>query len=109
MIIDFKSMKGEKIKNFHGGDGEVFSNMFVDDMNRIMYGKLKSGDSIGFHKHKTESEIVYILKGEGKAIYNSEEEKLKAGVCHYCPKGSSHSIINNGSEELLFFAVVPKQ
>ena len=33
---------------------------------------------------------------------------LEAGQCHYCPQGHSHSLINDSTEELVFFAVVPK-
>lgn len=36
-------------------------------------------------------------------------ETVKAGGCHYCPKGHSHSMINNGNEDIVFFAVVPEQ
>ena len=35
-------------------------------------------------------------------------EKLSAGDCHYCPRGSSHSFANEGSEDLVFRAVVPE-
>ena len=34
---------------------------------------------------------------------------LQAGDCHYCPKGHTHSLINNSDEDLVFFAVVPVQ
>ena len=53
--------------------------------------------------------MIYILQGEGKALYEDREEELYAGVCHYCPKGHSHSVINNSDEDLIFFAVVPQQ
>ena len=107
MIIDFKNIEQTNIKNFYGDTGKVSSNMFTDDMNRIMYGELEPGDSIGMHKHESSSEIIYILQGKGKAIYNGKEENLKSGICHYCPKGNCHSIINDGKEKLVFFAVVP--
>ena len=28
-------------------------------------------------------------------------QKCSNGVCHYCPKGSEHSIINTGKEDLM--------
>ena len=37
----------------------------------------------------------------------NEVEILTAGDCHYCPEGSSHSFVNDGSEDLIFHAVVP--
>ena len=30
-------------------------------------------------------------------------------MCHYCPKGHSHGLFNDGDEDLVFFAVVPAQ
>ena len=41
--------------------------------------------------------------------FDSMEETVTAGQCHYCPKGHAHSLINDGPEDLTFFAVVPEQ
>ncbi len=38
-----------------------------------------------------------------------EYETVSAGGCHYCPKGHTHSMVNNGSEDIVFFAVIPEQ
>ncbi|WP_363142484.1 hypothetical protein [uncultured Methanobrevibacter sp.] len=43
------------------------------------------------------------------AICDDFEEILKAGTCHVCPKGSTHSIINVGDEDLVFYTVVPQK
>ena len=109
MIIDFGQMEETVIKNFYGGQSDTTSRMFADEKNRIMHGKLEPGASIGIHKHETGSEIVYILKGTGKAVFNDTQEELRPGMCHYCPKGCSHGLVNDGSESLIFFAVVPQQ
>ena len=39
---------------------------------------------------------------------NNHEEKpeLRPGVLHICPKGSEHSIINTGTEDLVLFTIV---
>lgn len=36
-------------------------------------------------------------------------ETVSAGGCHYCPKGHTHSMINNSKEDIIFFAVIPEQ
>ncbi|MBR2546816.1 MAG: cupin domain-containing protein [Eubacterium sp.] len=36
-------------------------------------------------------------------------ETVSAGGCHYCPKGHTHSMINNSEEDIIFFAVIPEQ
>ena len=42
-------------------------------------------------------------------LYDDGREEAVAGNCHYCPKNHSHSMINNGTEDLVFFAVVAEQ
>ena len=41
-------------------------------------------------------------------IYDGTEEKLEAGDCHYCENGHSHSLVNDTTEDLVFFAVIPE-
>lgn len=36
-------------------------------------------------------------------------ETVWAGICHYCPIGYSHSLINQNENDLIFFAVIPQQ
>lgn len=109
MKVDFSRLKETVIPNFMGGKGNVRAWMWVDERGKIMQGSMEPGASIGLHTHTTSSEIVYILSGTGKALYDEGEELLAPGDCHYCPKGHSHSLINNGTELLVFFAVVPNQ
>lgn len=109
MLIDFSNMEPEIIPHFVGGEGEIHAKMHVDGLNRILHGILPPGSSIGYHTHETSSEIVYILSGTGKVKVEGGEEPLKAGDCHYCPKGHSHSLINDSDAMLEFFAVVPFQ
>lgn len=109
MIIDFHSMEETVMPNFLGGEGAIRAKMFSDERNRILHGVLEPGCSIGYHTHETSSEIIYILSGTGKVKLEDGEEPVKAGECHYCPKGQSHSLINNSDGLLEFFAVVPQQ
>lgn len=109
MVIDFERMEETIIPGFRGGTGETAARMFADENGKIMQGRLAPGASIGSHAHETSSEIIYILSGIGKALYDGRTETLGPGQCHYCPKGHSHSLINDGEEELCFFAVVPEQ
>ncbi len=108
MIIDFNDIKETVIKNFHGGDKEARAKMFSDENGKIMYGTLIPGASIGVHCHETNSEIVYVIQGEGKVLYDGVWEKVSAGTCHYCPKGHTHNFVNDGEEDLIIFSVVPE-
>ena len=109
MNIDFGSMNPDIKEDFKGGSGKLGMKASDDGNVRIMELMLEPGASIGMHTHEGDCEIVYILSGTGKAVYDGGEEKLEPGICHYCPEGHSHSIMNDGSSELRFFAVVPKR
>lgn len=109
MILDFNNIKEQTIKNFYGGENEIIAKMYVDDNNRILKATLPPKASIGEHIHDTSSEIIYILKGEAKIVYDGKEERAKEGDTHYCPKGHSHTLINDSNENIEIFAVVPMQ
>ncbi len=106
MLIDFKNIEEGKISNFHGGEKDVFFKAFDGDNKRIMLTRMISGSSNGLHKHETNSEIIYVISGEGEAYTDGVKEALKPGVATYCPLGSSHEIKNTGKEDLVCFNVI---
>jgi len=109
MTLRFSEMDEELLPRFKGGEKEFAAKMFSDGKNRILHGRLVPGASIGTHTHDTSSEIIYVLSGTGKALCGGRTEPLGPGDCHYCPKGQTHSLVNDGGEDLVFFAVVPQQ
>ncbi len=109
MIVNFENIETLVREKFFGGNKSFDAKIFNDGQNRIILGKLAPGASIGFHSHAEGSEIIYILSGSGKAAFDEEEENLVPRVCHYCPKGHGHDMVNDGDEDLIFFAVVTKE
>lgn len=94
--------------NFRGGEGELCTRNYVDNENKIMMSRLRPGASSGYHKHEGNSEIVYIISGQGHFRYDDTEEAFSAGYVHYCPMGHCHAMINDGSEDVVYLAIVPK-
>ena len=109
MNIDFSSLEETVIPHMRDGEKEVRARMFSDGQCKILRGHLISGASIGLHTHETSSEIIYILSGTGRVLYDGACEALGPGSCHYCPKGHAHSLINDSDGGLDFFAVIPEQ
>ena len=109
MKINFDEIEEQVFPNFKGGEKEMAAKMFFDGQNRIMKARLAPGASIGLHTHDTSAEIMFITKGNGSVIYDGERIPLTAGDVHYCPKGHSHTLINDSSSDLEFSAVVPQQ
>lgn len=116
MIIRFDEMDLSVLPAFKGGEKEFKANMFFDGTNRIFRGTLIPGATIGIHTHDDSCEVIFILSGNGTILEKGpdcdgfEETPVKAGDCLYCPKGHTHSLQNtDGAEELIFYAVVPRQ
>ena len=108
MTLDFDRMPSLVQPRFKGGQGEAETRIFQDDMGKILRLTLQPGSSIGLHTHETSSEIMYFLSGTGKVLCDGVWERVTPGTCHYCPRGSSHTLINDGTEDLVTFAVVPE-
>lgn len=105
MLTGFENIKGAAIFHLNGGDGAVTAKMFMNSACKIMISRLPAGASIGIYKHTGSSEINFVLK----AVCEGAEEVLTAGVCQYCPRGVSHSIINTGTKDLILFTAAPQQ
>lgn len=106
MLIDFNKTVEITCPGMNSGTGIMTAKMYMDEQGKIILCSIHVGGSIGLHKHETSDDINYVLSGTGKAICDGHEEFLNAGTCHICKKGSEHSIINTGSEDLVLFTVV---
>ena len=106
MLINFNEMLARTIPGMNGGTGEMTAKMYMGEGCKIIPCSIHKGGSIGLHTHTTSDDINYVISGRGKAICDGVTEELIAGVCHVCPKGSEHSIMNTGDEDLVLITVV---
>lgn len=106
MLINFNDMKDIIVNGLNNGTGTMTAKMYVGKQGKIIPCSIHTGGSIGLHKHETSDDINYVLSGNGKAICDGQEEILSVGTCHICKKGSEHSIINTGNEDLVLLTVV---
>lgn len=68
--------------------------------------KLKPGESIGSHAHLNETEIYYVISGEGSVLDGGEFKKLYPGDTAITDGENPHSIVNDGNEELRFIGII---
>ena len=106
VIINFNEIDEQRLSGMNHGTGEISAKMFMSKNGKIIPCRIHTGGSIGIHKHPTSDDINYVISGTGKAICDGEEEKLMSGVCHICKKGSEHSIVNIGTEDLVILTIV---
>lgn len=106
MLINFNGIEEREVPGMNGGTGTLSARMYIGEHGKIIPSRIHPGGSIGTHRHDTSDDLNYILSGEGKAICDGTEELLSEGVCHICKKGSEHSIINTGTEDLVLLTIV---
>ena len=100
--------------NMRGGDGSVRLDAFMDDSKLPVHYRLFSeliiepGSSIGRHVHEGESEIFYILEGNGILDDNGVEREVKQGDVCVCYDGEAHAIANRSEKTLRFLACIVK-
>lgn len=99
-------------RNVHGGDGEVYSYVFLKPEEACNKGRLFSktalpvGASIGMHRHEGEFEIYYVISGPGVANDGRQDYPLGPGDMYLCEDGNEHRLVNNGKEKLVFITII---
>ena len=68
--------------------------------------ELKPGEEVEFHVHNNESEMYYILSGEGIYDDNGTEYEVHPGMVTHTPSGKGHGIKNTGEDMLKFIALI---
>lgn len=106
MLIDLNAANEITIPGMNNGTGTMTAKMYMSKQGKIISCSIHKGGSIGLQKHETSDDINYVLSGSGKAFCDGQEEILSAGTCHICKKGSEHSIINTGDDDLVLLTVV---
>ena len=106
MLLDFNKIKEIKVPGMNNGTGMMTAKMYMGKQGKIIPCSIHAGGSIGLHKHETSDDINYVMSGSGKAICDEKEEILSEGTCHICKKGSEHSIINTGNEDLVILTII---
>ncbi len=68
--------------------------------------QLKPGENVEFHTHEGESESFFFLSGKGVYNDNGNMVDITPGMVTLTPSGQGHAIVNTGSEELVFIALI---
>ena len=112
MITKADNMKVTLHEQFLGGKGVLKNVHFLDKDDAAGAGRLfvrsilTPGSSIGYHTHKGDFEVYYILSGIALVNDNGEEHVLQAGDSILTKNGLSHSIENTGDTDLEYIALI---
>ena len=106
MTYDFNQAVNYSIPNLNDGDGTVFAKVIPSETGSVMFAVIPPGCSIGPHTHDTDMDFNFIVSGTGIAVCDGEVEALSPGICHFCPRGSRHSIRNTGNTDMQIYISV---
>ena len=112
MIVKKNEMKGKVNVAMREGKGEVEQLFILDESNMAKHSRLlslmtlKPGCSIGEHTHYNETEYYYILSGSGFVVEKDGIKRVEKGDLEITGDQESHSIENDGPDELVFVALI---
>lgn len=112
MVKHSQEFPVDQRSQMRGGNGVVKIQNFVTSQDLNEKGRLfgtitlEPGCSIGYHTHDNDSELFYILEGEGQYDDNGTVVTVKAGDVTYTPAGTGHSIANNSTQPLKLVALI---
>lgn len=108
MTYDFNQAVNYSIPHLNGGEGTVFAKVIPGETGSVMFAVIPPGCSIGAHTHEQDMDFNFIVTGTGTALCDGAEEPLASGTCHFCPRGSRHSIRNTGDTDMHIYIAVVK-
>ena len=76
----------------------------LETITYVSLAKLQPGLSYEPHSHADHEEIYYIIGGKGKIKIGGEVARFRDGDAIYIPRGTLHSITNDGEEMVEFLA-----
>ena len=76
MIFEYDENNLDKFENFKGGEKYIEAKMYFDGLNRFMIGHIPTGGSVGEHVHETNSEVIYVISGNGMLFMMDKEKNF---------------------------------
>jgi mannose-6-phosphate isomerase-like protein (cupin superfamily) len=73
---------------------------------RLLAGTAELRDDEGVGRHRDNDEILYVIRGWGRAVFGSDTLPLGPGSLLYVPPGVSHRIISTGAAPMEYFFVL---
>lgn len=79
--------------------------LYTAERIQLVLMNLKAGEEIGEEIHNDIDQFFRFEEGEGIAMIDGKENKVKAGSAVIVPAGAKHNIINTGSGDLKLYSL----
>jgi mannose-6-phosphate isomerase-like protein (cupin superfamily) len=104
IVIEHDADVAKQEPGTHNGGGQTIGYSFfskVPNMKLVFRKRaFKPGSGVGHHVQK-EDEIYYVLSGTGTMVLDGKTVDIKPGTAVLTRPGSSHSLKQTGSEDLV--------
>lgn len=111
LTIDFDQLNWQPHPSIQGIEVKLLQNPMEFSPVDIMIARIVPGGEIPWHVHESNSEIAYVLQGEGTLYCAANKQQdtttqtaMSAGSAVSIPPGLWHSVRNIGEAELIIFA-----
>lgn len=109
-ILNFSEFTWMPHPTIAGIDSKLFQNPAAYAPTDVLLVRVRAGGTIPWHVHEKDSEIAYVLQGDG-VLYSTEseqheqvtEQKVTAGSAMIVPPQTWHSLVSE--TEMLIFAL----
>jgi mannose-6-phosphate isomerase-like protein (cupin superfamily) len=95
-VESFITMDGSEIRELLAYRNSCIRNQSLAE------ARVASGSRTAPHYHRKTEEIYYILRGQGEMTINDQPQSVGPLDAIAIPPGAVHSILNTGSEPLVF-------
>ena len=79
--------------------------LFTGTRTQLVVMALLPSEEIGAEVHDAVDQLLYVVTGEGVAVIGDAEEPLGKGAMFCVPAGTTHNLINTGTEPLKLLTV----
>ena len=77
-----------------------------EKIKQFSYVEIEIGEEVPFHEHHGNAENYYIISGKGLYNDNGKEIEVGEGTVTFTPSGEGHALKNIGEDKLKFIALV---
>ena len=112
MIIQSPNLPVERREHMRGGDGTVqishaaAAGALPPGLRLHAQLTLPPGASIGEHAHECETELFYVLRGEGEMLQDGVWQPLSPGDATSTGGGQTHALRNTGETPFVLMATI---
>lgn len=79
--------------------------LFTGKYSQIVAMNIAPGVDIGEEVHPNTDQMLFIVAGQGEAIFNGETRKIEKHKVIFVPAGITHNFKNTGDKELKLFTI----